>query len=66
MLRYRPRARRGVDGQIIGSGVNGLSTSQDGRLGAFHEQLTLGGGDRVWAHAPTMVDTRSSTPLSPS
>ncbi|MEU2406154.1 ubiquitin-like domain-containing protein [Streptomyces rubiginosohelvolus] len=37
--------------------MNGVNISQDRRLDAFHEQLTLGGGDRVWAHAPTMVDT---------
>ncbi|PVC85910.1 resuscitation-promoting factor [Streptomyces sp. CS131] len=36
--------------------MNGVNTSQGRRLDAFHEQLTLGGGDRVWAHAPTMVD----------
>lgn len=39
------------------NGVNGLSTAQDGRPGAFHEQLTLGGGAGAGAHAPTMVDT---------
>ncbi|MFD5199511.1 ubiquitin-like domain-containing protein [Streptomyces sp. NPDC058375] len=50
--------------------MNGVNTSQDRRLGAFHEQLTL--ADGTWragpaapapaapappAHAPTMVDT---------
>ncbi|MGW1292907.1 ubiquitin-like domain-containing protein [Streptomyces sp. NPDC002533] len=42
--------------------MNGVNTSQDRRLDAFHEQLTLGGGDRVWAHAPTMVDTALAGP----
>lgn len=72
MLRYRPRARRGGSGRIFGSGVNGVNgvnISQDRRLGAFHEQLTL--ADRAWtagpaAHAPTVVDTPLTGPPPPA
>ncbi len=45
--------------------MNGVNTSQDRRLGAFHEQLTL--ADGAWtagpaAHAPTVVDTPVTGP----
>ncbi len=50
----------GGSGRIFGSGVNGVNTSQDRRIDAFHEQLTLADGAwtaRPAAHAPTVVDT---------
>ncbi|MFC8283782.1 ubiquitin-like domain-containing protein [Streptomyces cyaneofuscatus] len=59
--------------------MNGVNTSQDRRLGAFHEQLTVADGawtpgpaaDRAWtpgpaAHAPTVVDIPLTEPLAPA
>ncbi|MFD8465205.1 ubiquitin-like domain-containing protein [Streptomyces cyaneofuscatus] len=49
--------------------MNGVKTSQDRRLDAFHEQLTV--ADRAWvagpaAHAPTVVDIPLTEPPPPA
>ncbi|MYW27862.1 resuscitation-promoting factor, partial [Streptomyces sp. SID2119] len=48
--------------------MNGVNTSQNRRLDAFHEQLTV--ADRAWtagpaAHAPTVVDVPLAAPPPP-